>query len=201
MEHIQKTHMEHLYGHLLGLDDDTVNEFLTTKLLITCDICRPKEIITFKAKSALNRHNKRFHAKKGQLATEGLKLKIPSKRRFSNEEKCSVAPTIKNSYSLRVTSSLAQKIWGEGGNNPSSVSSIKQESNTQPEPFPLTVIKEQFECSLCFVKFPCPKELESHWTICRRHYIHYSGSPGTQTSVERGSTDILADIKKEIHKE
>ena len=66
MEHIQLNHLEHLYCHLLGLDDDAVREFLDTKLLLTCEICRPKEIITFKTKSALNRHTKRFHKKQGK---------------------------------------------------------------------------------------------------------------------------------------
>ena len=186
MEHIQIKHLEHLYAHLLGLGNNAVKKSLDKKLY-TCDICLPKEIITFTAKSALNRHHGRFHSNK-QKHSKALKRKAAVKcsksGKFSDAIKCNTAPTIEKSYSLRVTSSLAQKIWGEGGINPSSVSTIKQESvihpNSEPEPFPLSVIKEEFECAVCLVKFPCSKELESHWTVHFGHYIHYSDSSGTQ---------------------
>ena len=55
-------HTEHLYGHLMGLSGDAKKEFLDNKLF-TCEICLPQQEITFKAKSALNRHTKRFHTK------------------------------------------------------------------------------------------------------------------------------------------
>ena len=47
IEHIQKNHLEHLYGHMLGLGDDEVKEFLNNKLLLTCDVCRPKGPFTY----------------------------------------------------------------------------------------------------------------------------------------------------------
>ena len=208
MEHIQIKHLEHLYAHLLGLDNNAVKESLDKKLY-TCDICLPKEMITFTAKSALNRHTGRFHTKqklsKALKRKAALAVKCSKSENFSDDNKSNTAPTIEKSYSLRVTSSLAQKIWGEGGTNPSSVSTIKQESginpDSKPEPFPLSVIKEEYECAVCFMKFPCSKELESHWSVHFGHYIHYSDSIGTQESVEEESTDILADIKKEINKE
>ena len=43
-----------------------------------------------------------------------------------------------------------------------------------PEPFPVSVIKEEFECSACNMKFPCLKELESHSTYHFGQYINYS---------------------------
>ena len=55
-------HTEHLYGHLMGLSGDAKKEFLDNKLF-TCDVCLPDQEVTFKAKSALNRHTKRFHTK------------------------------------------------------------------------------------------------------------------------------------------
>ena len=38
MEHIQLKHMEHLYGHLLGLDDDAVRELIKNNKLLTCEV-------------------------------------------------------------------------------------------------------------------------------------------------------------------
>ena len=89
---------------------------------------------------------------------------------FSNGKESNMAPTIDhNSYSLPVT-----LIEDEP------VTSIKQDPDTHPnsetEPFPVSVIKEEFECSVCNLKFPCLKELESHWTVHFGHYIHYSDS-------------------------
>ena len=43
-----------------------------------------------------------------------------------------------------------------------------------PEPFPVSVIKEEFECSACNLKFACLKELEAHSTFHFRRYINYS---------------------------
>ena len=46
----------------MGLSGDAKKEFLDNKLF-TCDVCLPDQEVTFKAKSALNRHTKRFHTK------------------------------------------------------------------------------------------------------------------------------------------
>ena len=46
----------------MGLSGDAKKEFLDNKLF-TCEACLPQHEITFKAKSALNRHTKRFHTK------------------------------------------------------------------------------------------------------------------------------------------
>ena len=77
------------------------------------------------------------------------------------------------------------------------VSLIKQELNVQPksEPefLPVPAIKG-FECSVCLVEFTCLPELESHWTVHFRHYIHYSDGIDTQKSVEEPSTDSKKEV-------
>ena len=55
-----------------------------------------------------------------------------------------------------------------------------------PEPFPVSVIKEEFECSACNLNFPCLKELEAHSTFHFRRYINYSdGKAPTITLTHR----------------
>ena len=92
IEHIQVLHTEHLYGNLMGLSGDAKQEFLDNKLF-TCDACLPDQQITFKAKSALNRHCKRFHTK------EALKRRAmsasPSKATNSKASRPSKSPVVK----------------------------------------------------------------------------------------------------------
>jgi hypothetical protein len=57
-EHMQVLHTDHLFGELLGLKGDAKKELLEKQLLF-CGDCPQR--ITFKAKSALNRHRERFH--------------------------------------------------------------------------------------------------------------------------------------------
>lgn len=100
IEHIQVLHTEHLYGHLMGLGGDAKKEFLDEEIF-TCAVCLPDMEVTFKAKSALNRHTKRFHTK------EALKRRAmsasPCKATNSKASRLSKSPDVKKKRRVPAT--------------------------------------------------------------------------------------------------
>ena len=122
----------------MGLSGDAKKEFLDNKLF-TCEICLPQQEIAFKAKSALNRHTKRFHTK------EAVKRRALSASpcKAANGKSSRLSKPSESKYSKRRAPATAPST---PATPVTTLSGLKKSPKSEPAPAPVKKEKIDEDC-------------------------------------------------------